>query len=211
MKNLEEIRGLLGTSAPEDVEQKLRMELEEAASIVSADRAQGVYASIQQTSEWLAERELIRGGARRAIEIEWEVRKEQKKLEYPEVKIQQVDDDAYRKAPDFPRAYFLEFVLDRVPNSDWIQVFMAGFRGSFYNMKRETHIVRDRIVMVVADSDNLQWHADFAKRLVEETNQHIRTFGFQQIDQWCEGEKRAALQQFDAIQSLKARTKEIKL
>ena len=82
---------------------------------------------------------------------------------------------------------------------------------SFYGMKRETHIQRDRIVMIVADSDALQGHADFAKRLVEETNNRIHTFGFQQIDQLCEQEKRAALQQFDAIQSMKSRTKNIKL
>ena len=211
LQNLEEIRQLLPTASPEDMEQKLRVELQEAATIVSPDKSPGIYATVQQTSEWFAERDLMRGGARRAIEIEWEVRKEQEKRKYPEVKIQRVDDGAFRKASHFPQAYYLEFVLDRVPNPDWVKVFMAEWEMSFYSMKRETHIQRDRIVMIVADSDNLQGHADFAKRLVEETNNRIHTFGFRQIDQLCEQEKRAALQQFDAIQSMKSRTKNIKL
>jgi hypothetical protein len=46
---------------------------------------------------------------------------------------------------------------------------------------------------------------------VEETNQFIRTQLFPHIDQEVERKKREALQQFDAIQSLKARTKDIKL
>lgn len=211
LQNLEEIRQLLPSASPEEVEKKLKAELYEAATVVSSERSPGIHATVQKTSEWLAERDLIRGGARRAIEIEWEVRKEQEKRKYPEIKLQQVDDSAFRKAPDFPRAYYLEFILDRVPNSDWVDVFMAEWKISFYNMKRETRIQRDRIVMFVADSDNLQWHADFAKRLVEGTNKRIHTLGFQRIDQLCEQQKPAALQQFDAIQSMKARTKDIKL
>lgn len=211
LQNLEEIRQLLPTASPEDVEHKLKLELQEAVTVVSPDKFPSIYSTVQQTSEWLAERDLIRGSARRAIEIEWEVRKEQEKQKYPEVKIQRADDSALRKAPNFPHAYYLEFVLDRVPNSDWVDVFMAEYETTFYNMKRETHIERDRIVMVVADSDNLQGHADFANRLVEDTNNRIHTLVFQRIDQWCEQEKRAALQQFDAIQSMKARTKDIKL
>ena len=63
--------------------------------------------------------------------------------------------------------------------------------------------------MIVADSDNLQGHANFAKRLVEETNQFIRTQLFQYINQEVERRKREVLQQFDALQSLMARTKDI--
>jgi hypothetical protein len=211
LQNLEEIRQMLSTSSPELVESKLRVELQEATALVSQERSPGIHATVQQASEWLAERDLIRGGARRAIEIEWEIRKEQEKQKYPELKIQRVDDNAFRKAPDFPRAFYLEFVLDRLPHTDWVEVFMAEWKGSFYMMKRKTYISRDRIVMVVADSDNLQQHADEAKRLVEETNHRIHTLGFQRIDQHFELEKRTALQQFDAIQSMKARTRDIKL
>ena len=211
LQNLEEIRQALATSTPEDAERKLKVELQEAATLVSPDRAPGIHASVQQTSEWLAERDLIRGGARRAIEIEWEVRKEQEKSKYPALKIARVDDSAFQKAPDFPAAYYLVFFLDKVPHHDWVEVFMAEWEMSFYNMKRKTHIERDRIIMVVADSDNLQGHADHAKRLVEATNNRIHTFVFQQIDQMCEQQKREALRQFDAIQSMKARTKDIRL
>ena len=211
LQNLEDIRQSLPTASPDDIEQKLRIELQEAATIVSPDKSPGLYATVQQTSEWLAERDLIRGGARRAIEIEWDIMKEQEKRRHPKVNLLRVDDNAYRKAPDFPAAYYLEFVLDRVPNEDWANVFMGEWETSFYSMKRETSLHHDRIVMVVADSDNLQSHADFAKRLVEDTNNRIHTLGFQKIDQWCEQQKRIALSQFDAIQSLKERTKNIRL
>jgi len=62
-----------------------------------------------------------------------------------------------------------------------------------------------------ADSDNHRRQADFVKRLVEDTDNHIRILGFQKIDQWCEQKKRAALHQFDAIRAMKARTKNIRL
>ena len=88
---------------------------------------------------------------------------------------------------------------------------MHNYRQAFYNMKRRTEVRGDRIIMIVADSEALQGHANFAKRLVEETNQFIRTQLFPHIDQEVERKKREALQQFDAIQSLKARTKDIKL
>ena len=211
LQNLEEIRCALENSSPEDVEQKLKLELQEATTLVTSDTAPGIHASVQQASEWLAQRDLIRGGARRAIEIEWEIRKQQKKSKYPPVKISHVDDSAFQKAPDFPAAYYLVFVLDRVPHRDWVEVFMAEWKTFFYNMKRKTYVDRDRIVMVVADSDNLQWHADYAKRLVENTNNRIHTLGFQRIDQECERQKQAALRQFDTIQSMKQRTKDIKL
>jgi hypothetical protein len=49
---------------------------------------------VEQTSRWLAERDLLRGGARRAIEIEWEVCGEQEKSKYPEIRIGRLDDSA---------------------------------------------------------------------------------------------------------------------
>ncbi len=211
LQNLEEILKLLPTASPEDIENRLKVELQEAAAIVSPEKSPGIYATIQQTSEWLAERDLIRGGARRAIEIEWEIRKEQEKRKYPEIKIKSVDDNALRKAPDFPCAFYLEFMMDRRPNSDWVKVFMAEWEMSPYDMKRKTRIQGDRIVVVVPDSDNLQEYADRAKRLVESTNKRVHTLGFQRIDQIYEQQKRTALEHFDAIQSMKARTRNIKI
>lgn len=211
LKNLEEIREMMSTVSPEESEEKLRQELVEAASLVSGGESPEIFSSIQKTSEWLAERDLIRGGAREAIEIEWDLRKEQEKRRYPEIQIERVNDDAFRKASDFQRAYNLEFVLDQIPNRNWSEIFMQNWQSSRYNMKRETDIRRDRIVMIVADSDNLQGHADFAKRLVTETNEFVKSRLFAHIDGECEQHKRAALEQFDAIQSMKSRTRDIKL
>jgi HNH endonuclease len=211
LQNLEEIRQNLATVPPEESERKLKAELQEAAELVSPERSKVIHEGVEQTSRWLAERDLLRGGARRAIEIEWEVWGEQEKSKYPEIRIARIDDSAWRKAPDFPAAYVLEFVLNRVPNSEWVQIFVHNYQQAFYNMKRRTEIRGDRIIMIVDDSDNLQGHANFAKRLVEETNQFIRTQLFPHIDQEVKRRKREALQQFDTIQSLKARTKDIKL
>lgn len=211
LQNLEEIRQNLGTVPPEECERKLKAELQEAVTLVSPERSNAIHEGVEQMSRWLAERDLIRGGARRAIEIEWEVRGEQEKSKYPEIQINLIDNSAWRKAPDFPAAYVLEFVLNRDPNSEWARIFVHNYQQALYNMKRRTEIRGDRIVMIVADSDNLQWHANFAKRLVEETNRFIRTQLFQHIDQEVKRRKWEALQQFDAIQSLKARTKGIQL
>jgi len=49
-------------------------------------------------------------------------------------------------------------------------------------MKGETRIVRDRIQIIVANSDNLQGHVDFTKGLVEQTNDFVFTQGFDAID-----------------------------
>ncbi|MDQ1353468.1 MAG: hypothetical protein QG657_3774 [Acidobacteriota bacterium] len=209
LQNLEEIRQMLPTVPLEDVENKLKIELQEAATLVSPEKSPSIHATVQKTSEWLADRDLIRGGARRAIEIYWEVRKAQEKLKYPEIKIQGVDENSLRKAPDFQHAIYFDFVLDKMPHPTWSKVFMVECKNS-RNIKRKTYIERDRIVMVVADSDDLRSHKSEAMRLVDQTNKHIRTHRFQEIDTWCDREKRAALQQFDAIQSMKARIKGIK-
>ena len=211
LQNLEEIRNSLPDVGPDVVESKLRDELQEACQLVSSSRSPVAHGSIQKTSEWLAERDFIRDGARRAIEIEWDARKEREKAKFPEISIQSVDNDAFRKAPDFQSAYYLEFVLSHRPNDDWVQVFDDEYRYSFSSIKRSTMVEGDRVVMIVADSDNLQKHADFAKMLVQKTNERIHTLGFNRINQSCEQGKREALKQFDAIQSMKSRTKNIKL
>jgi hypothetical protein len=211
LRNLEEIRSLLPTDSPEEVERRLRVELQEATDLVSSERQPGLSATIQQAAQWLAERDLMRGGARRAIEIEWEARKEQERRRFPEIKILKVDQEAFRKAPDFPKAYYLEFILNRIPNSEWADLLLVEWKASFYTMKRKTTVFHDRIVMIVSDLDNLQAHADFAKRLVEDTNQRVRDVVLPRIEQMCEGQKRKALEEFDAIRSMKKRTRDIRL
>ena len=70
LQNLEEIRQNLATVPPEESERKLKAELQEAAELVSPERSKVIQEGVEQTSRWLAERDLLRGGARRAIEIE---------------------------------------------------------------------------------------------------------------------------------------------
>ena len=164
-----------------------------------------------ETSRWLAERELIHSGARKAIEIEWDVQHQREKAKWAEVSIAKVDDDAWTKADDFERAYKLVFILDRTPSSEWEEAFMYTFKYSLNSMKRRTYIQGNRLIMIVADSDNLQDHADYAKQLVHETNSNIQSQVLPKLDAEIERRKRASLQVFDTIQSLKSRTRGIKL
>ena len=211
LQNLEDLRARIGVDAPGDVEAALRIELSEAAAQVVAERAPGVQRSIDETARFLAEREELRGGARTAIEVEWEIERARAKAEFPEIQIVGVDDAAYRKASEFPAAYEFVLILNLRPNSVWIQAFDMEYRISWYHMKRTTRVRSDRIVMVIADSDNLQGHVDFAKQLVQRTNATIQRDIFHQIDSNINQGKRHALEQFDAIKSMKTRTRDLRL
>jgi hypothetical protein len=68
--------------------------------VMVASRASGTSLGVEQTSRWLAERDLLRGGARRAIEIDWKVCGEQEESKYPEIRIGRIDDSTWRKAKD---------------------------------------------------------------------------------------------------------------
>lgn len=209
--NLEEIKSLIEQTPAEESETKLRQELNEALELVSDDQSQDFRQSIEQTSKWLAERNLLNKSAREALEIEWEIRRKQEKEQYKKISISKIDHDAYTKAPDFETAYTLVFILDSDPHPDWTEIFEHEHRNSYYNMKRRTTLEGNRITMIVSDQDNLQAHADYAKRLVEDTNKFIENHLFKDIDNQINVAKREALQQFDAITSLKERTKDIKL
>lgn len=211
IRNLEDIKRALPDISVEEAEKRLRKELQEASSVVSQETSPGVSASVQKASEWLAERDLIRGGARRAIEIEWEVRRQQQKQLYPEINLSHIDNSTPKKAPDFPRAYYYVLVLNRVPHSDWAQVFESLYKRSFYMQKRPASIRRDRITLTIADTDDLQGHADHVKRVVKETNDKVRGYGFELIDRKIDQGKRESLAQFDAIQSMQARFRGVKL
>jgi hypothetical protein len=209
--NLEEIRTEVGKVPPNDSEERLQRELAEATALVSPSRSPRIVEAVSVMSRWLAERDLLRGGARRAIEVEWEVERQRQRSWYAPHNITRVDDDAWSKAPDFPAAYTFVLLLDRKPHQTWAEAFKAVYSQSGYSMKRKAKLVHDRIVMIVADSDNLQWHADFAKQVVAETNAAIETRYFPEVDKRIDASLRHELQQFDTIQSLKARVKDIKL
>ena len=92
---------------------------------------------------------------------------------------------------------------------------MSGGAGEYeitwYNMKRESSIKNDRIVMRVGEHDNLQQHADFAKRLIEKANRTVQRELFREIDRQINQRMKAALAEYDAIKSLKDRARDIRL
>lgn len=209
--NLEEIRMEIGKIPIEESERQIREELQEAIKLVSQENSPTIHTEIMETSRWLAERELIHGGARKAIEIEWEVEYQREKAKWADISIAKIDDDAWIKADDFERAYKLVFILDRMPSSEWNEVFMYNFKHSFNFSKRRTYLEGNRMIMIVADSDNLQEHANYAKRLTQEANNIVQSQVLPRVKAEIERKKQAALQVFDTIQTLKTRTKDIKL
>jgi len=209
--NFEEIRAEIGKIPTEESENKIRQELQEAIKLISKENSPTIHAEIMQTSRWLAERELIRGGARKAIEIEWEVEYQRERAKWADISIIKIDDDAWSKVDDFERAYELVFILNRMPSSEWNEVVMYYHQHSFNFSKRRTYIEGNRLIMIVADSDNLQNHADYAKQLVQEANNIVQSQVLPKVQAEIERKKQAALEVFDTVRSLKTRTKDIKL
>ncbi len=209
--NLDEIRSRIGTVPLDQSESELKAELNEAAAQVSAMRSESLETAVADTSRWLAERDLLKGGARRAIEVHWEVQRQQARAAYAPISIVGVDQDGWAKAEDFPAAYYFVLALSDVPHYQWVEIFDNEFRQSFHNMKRRTRVDGKRLVMVVADSDNLQGHVDFAKRLVDQTNRYVADFLLPRIDAKIEQAKRAELKEFDTIKSLKQATKGLRI
>jgi len=122
-----------------------------------------------------------------------------------------VDQTAYRKSNEFAKAYEFVIMLNTQPHAEWNKVFHYQYENSLYLMKREARISGNRVILVVADSDNLQRHIDWIKDLVARTNEWIHRDGFMNIDVRVDRAKNRALEEFDAIQSMKNRTKDLKV
>lgn len=207
--NLDEIRNQIGQVPVEISAQQIQNELQEAVNLVSQDKSPDIYTEIAKTSQWLAERQLIRDGARKAIEVEWEIRRQREKAKWGMISLSGINQNGWEKATDFERAYKLVFVLDSIPYPEWQAVFGHAYEHSFPS--RKTYVQGNRLIMIVADTDNLQDHADYAKRLVQETNDLILNQVLPKLDLQINREKQQVLQNFDTIQSLKNKTKDIRI
>jgi hypothetical protein len=142
--------------------------------------------------------------------VEWEVRRAKEHAKYPPITVTGVHEDEWKKASDFPAAYTFVLRLSKAPDGQWVQVFDNEYKMSWYNMKRRAGIHGARLIMVVADSDNLQAQVDFAKEVVNRTNESFERDIFPHIDRAINEGRRLTLDQFDAIRSLKARTKDLR-
>lgn len=209
--NLEEIRSSLDSVPLAEIEQRLGQELTAAATQVSKEPGPTVGTGVAATSRWLAERELLRGGARKAIEIDWEVRKSAHHKLFQPRRIERVDEDLAAKAPDFPSAYSFVLVLDSLPSDDWAAVFQQMYERTWYNMKRRMELDRNHVTLIVADSDDLQGHINFVKSVVNATNRFLADIIQPKEDARLEQEKQNALREFDGIRSIKARARDLKL
>jgi len=210
-QNLEQIRLLLEQEGPQAAETALRKEMSDAASVVDPERSPNAYEEVSKTARWLAERQELKAGAREALEIECDIDIQRELAKWKSISIVAVDEDGWKKHDKFPAAYSFVVKLSESPYPAWRQVFENQWHTALYMMKRETHIQGDRIVMIVADSDNLQNHLDHLKQLVEWTNRHIQDHVERRVKPDLERQRRQVLHEFDTIESLKSKVKELKL
>ena len=211
LQNLEEIRSTIGKKSAHEAEAEIRHELEQASKLIDPDRRPRLAASIEETAKGLAEESLLPEAARKAIELQYEVERQRRKARYPEIKIIGADDDAHCKSDEFPLAYKFVLVLNLAPQGNWCEIFDQHYEISWYNMRRKTRIVGGRLEIIVASTDDLQRHVEWAKDLVKQTNEWVFTKGFMNIDSKINLAKMRSLEEFDAIQSMKDRTRNLKI
>lgn len=209
--NLEEVKAKIGELPSAEIERQLQSELSQAAQLVNPDHSTMLHRTLIETANDLAKNKDLPKAARQAIELKFEAERQQVKAQFPQIEIVKVDEDAYCKSNKFPAAYKFVLIINREPHYDWVEVFNQKYKNSWYSMKRETRILGNRIEMIVADSDNLQNHLNFAKKLVEETNKFVQSEGFLHIDIQINLAKAKALEEFDKIQSMKERTKSLRI
>ncbi len=211
LQNLEDIKSQIGTVSNNELLNKMNQELVEATQLISGEDSPSIYLGITGTVNWLAENTLLIEGARKAIEVEWDTKRHQELAKFPIISLEKIDTDSWAKADQFERAYKLVFILNTTPHSLWRDAFLDHHLHSLYSGKRETYFQGNKLVMIVADSDNLQEHAKYAKQLVDEANKIFTDRVIPAIVRDFEQQKRKALEEFDTLQNLKAKTKNIKL
>jgi len=152
-------------------------------------------------------------GAREAIELQFEIDRRRDKARFSPVEIFQVDKDAIRKSPESPSAYVLELVLNQVPVRQWADVFHEALGVEFYGLVWDIVLDRDRLRMVIdtSASDNLQMYVDYAKRVVARANRYVEEQVIPDLDRRYDSAKARALREYETIQSLKAKTNDLRV
>ena len=209
LMNLEDIRLQIGKTATDELLCHLSEELNHSALLVDSTIRPDIHRAITETANVLAEKNELSKGARAAIELKYELERQRSKAQHHEIQIVDIDNEAWKKNNQFPSAYQFVLKLNEIPNQDWGNIFAIQYKQEFYMMKRETELYGDCIIMIVSDKDNLQGHIGFAKQLVARTNRAIFEEGFAYIDRQIDAEKRKALEEYDAIQLLKNKTKNL--
>lgn len=206
--NVEAIVAKIETKDADEAARELAIVASDAVAAVSPDRSPRVHRTVVEATQWLAEREIMRGGARKALEAKWEIERARRvRLVNPPVAIESVDPDSTKKAPDFERACYLTFRFNRGTGYIWQETFEREYKASFYMMKRKMEVCDRHVTLVVGETDNLQDHADFLKQVVQRTNAAVTVRVNKDVDR----EKAEALARFDSIQTVKCRARTIRL
>lgn len=211
LQNLEEIKATLEEKSAKEINVDLFNALSEARQLVDPEISPKLANTVSEMATQMVESSTFSDAARKAIEIQYEAERVRIKASVDQHSLVGVDDNAYRKSNKFGRAYEYVLILDSAPSREWQKVFDNRYSNSFYNMKRETFIRRDRVVSIIADSDNLQAHVNWVKQLIHETNTWCTTQGYQNIDREINKAMREELAEFDAIESMKSRSKGVKI
>jgi len=127
----------------------------------------------------------------------------------PKVELIGIDKEAMKKDDSFPSAYKLPFKLSEVPTNEWTRIFEHVYMGELYSMKRRAYIEGANIILIVADSDDFLTHADFIKRVVEQTNKEADRIN-DSIRAQMEREKEQRQEEQETITKLKKEVDKIK-
>ena len=120
------------------------------------------------------------------------------------------DEEGIEKDDSFPAAYKLPFKLSELPDSRWREIFEHVHRINIYSaMKRRAYVSGDRIIVIIANSDDMQHQADIIKRAVQDTNKEIDRINEQILAQE-KREKEKTEKEVEAIKGLKDKAKDIK-
>ena len=211
LRDIEDLMKEIKEKSAMEINESLVTKLKSANKLISKDRSPIFAHSVSELAREMAESSIMPDAARRAIELKYEVERQKLKSSVDQLSVVGIDNDAYRKNNKFPRAYEFVLILDHSPNSDWVNIFNQKYHDNWFSGKRETRIIGDRAILIVADTDDLQAHTNWLKKIVEETNYWFTTQGYQNINRYIGEALYEELQQFDAIQSMKERTKSIKI
>jgi len=92
-------------------------------------------------------------------------------IEVMELKIVGVEQEDIQKDNSFPGAFTYPFKLSSVPSFIWASIFKQVYANNFNgNAKRNAYISGDRIITVLANTDDKQYQENIVKRAVADTN-----------------------------------------
>lgn len=99
--------------------------------------------------------------------------------EIEKVNVEEIEKQNIEKDDSFPAALAFYIKLDTTPKHEWTEVFENEWKHGLYSMKRKMTIVGDKLRVVVGGEGEVMGAVDFAKTLIERTNNAIDRYNGQ--------------------------------